>query len=80
MVKIEDSGGDFWCDVRREEFELLEASDPLDGVWRCGDCGELLDITTGAWRMAGDRWQHGHGQAGHIDAKYFGPILEDTDG
>ena len=58
-----------------EHSEALAASqpeNPMEGVWRCEDCGELLNVFNGQWRMAGDRWQHSHGQAGHIDAKYFG--------
>lgn len=46
------------------------------GAWRCEDCGELLNICNGQWRMAGDRWQHSHGQAGHIDARYLGETVQ----
>lgn len=63
-----------WTDDFDEgDFELLEDDDPMGGVWRCEYCGDLLNSMDGRWRMAGDRWQHSHGQAGHIDARYFGP-------
>lgn len=43
------------------------------GIWRCEACGEALpeSCIDPDWRWAGDRWQHAHGQAGHIDARYF---------
>lgn len=43
------------------------------GIWRCEACGEALpeSCIDPDWRWAGDRWQHTHGQAGHIDARYF---------
>lgn len=76
--KLEFADG-FTGHYDRDDFELLEDEQPAKGVWRCESCGEMLDELSGKWRMAGDRWQHSHGQAGHIDAKYFGETLEDDD-
>lgn len=45
---------------------------PAAQGWRCEQCGELADPMSSAWRWAGDRWQHYHGQVGHVDARHFG--------
>ena len=48
-------------------------------VIRCSGCGEMLTgLMDSRWRVAGDRWMHqcGDAQAGHHEARDFGPIVE----
>ena len=46
----------------------------MNGVWRCENCGEVVEPVDGRARWAGDRWQHACGdpQAGHYDCRFFG--------
>ena len=48
-------------------------------VIRCSGCGEMLTgLADSRWRVAGDHWEHqcGDAQAGHHQARDFGPIVE----
>ena len=48
-------------------------------VIRCSGCGEMLTgLADSRWRVAGDHWEHqcGDAQAGHHQARDFGPIAE----
>ena len=56
--------------------DLGMLASPSDGIWRCENCGGIVEATDSRARWAGDRWQHACGdpQAGHYDCRFFGEV------
>ena len=55
------------------EAETPYAIVSISGVWRCANCGDVVEPTDSRARWAGDHWQHACGdpQAGHYDCRFF---------
>ena len=55
------------------EAETPDAIVSISGVWRCENCGDVVEPTDSRARWAGDHWQHACGdpQAGHYDCRFF---------
>lgn len=55
------------------EAETPYAIVSISGVWRCENCGDVVEPTDSRARWAGDHWQHACGdpQAGHYDCRFF---------